>query len=199
MIASLNGKLIYSDNTAVVVECGGVGLKCFVTRNTLNSLPPLNDNIFLYTHLAVREDAMDLYGFKELDELNAFKLITSVNGVGAKIGIALLSEFTASRLCMSIAAGDAKMLTAASGVGIKLAQRIVLELKDKVGDISGVDSVDIGVVTAARQNGASAEAIEALVSLGYSKSEASLAVGRLDGNQPAGELIKQALKSLSRR
>lgn len=199
MIASLNGKLIYSDSAAVVVECGGVGLKCFVTKNTLNNLPRTGENIFLYTHLAVREDAMDLYGFKELDELNAFKLITSVNGVGAKIGIALLSEFTASRLCMSIAAGDAKMLTAASGVGIKLAQRIVLELKDKVGNVSGVDTADIEIISASRGSSNSSEAIEALVSLGYSKSEASLAVGKLDGNLPSGELIKQALKSLSRR
>lgn len=199
MIASLNGKLVYSDSTSVVVECGGVGLKCFVTKNTLDNLPGTGEDIFLYTHLAVREDAMDLYGFKELDELNAFKLITSVNGVGAKIGIALLSEFTASRLCMSIAAGDAKTLTAASGVGIKLAQRIVLELKDKVANISGVDTADIEVISATRSSNNSSEAIEALVSLGYSKSEAALAVGRLDGNLPSGELIKQALKSLSRR
>ena len=198
MIASLNGKLIYSDISSVIVECGGVGLKCFVTKSTLYNLPKIGENIFLYTHMVVREDAMDLYGFKELDELNTFKLITSVNGVGAKIGIALLSEFTSSRLCMCIATGDAKSLTAASGVGIKLAQRIVLELKDKVGDISPetITASDFSVVT--KQSGAASEAIEALVSLGYTKSEATQAVSKLDNTISSGELIKQALKSLSR-
>ena len=198
MIASLNGKLIYSDISSVIVECGGVGLKCFVTKSTLYNLPKTGENIFLYTHLAVREDAMDLYGFRELDELNTFKLITSVNGVGAKIGIALLSEFTSSRLCMCIATGDAKSLTAASGVGIKLAQRIVLELKDKVGDISPetITASDFSVAT--KTSGAVSEAIEALVSLGYSKSESTQAVTKCDGNLSSGELIKQALKLLSR-
>lgn len=198
MIASLNGKLIYSDISSVIVECGGVGLKCFVTKSTLYNLPKIGENIFLYTHLAVREDAMDLYGFRELDELNTFKLITSVNGVGAKIGIALLSEFTSTRLCMCIATGDAKSLTAASGVGIKLAQRIVLELKDKVGDISPetVTASDFAVVT--KSSGAASEAVEALVALGYSKSEATQAVAKCDGNLSSGELIKQALKLLSR-
>lgn len=136
MIASLRGKLIYTDNTSAVVECGGVGLRCTVTKNTLYRLPPKGSEVFLYTHLAVREDSLDLYGFESEAELNAFKLITSVNGVGAKLGIAILSEFEADRLTVYIASGDAKALTAASGVGIKLAQRIVLELKDKVGAIA---------------------------------------------------------------
>ncbi len=198
MIASLRGKYIYSDTTAVVVECGGVGYKCFVTKNTLYRLPEKNSEIFLYTHLVVREDAMDLYGFSDLEELNAFKLITSVNGVGAKIGIAILSEFTADKLMLAIASNDAKTLTAASGVGIKLAQRIVLELKDKVGTVEMSDNSDIKAVANANSNSSASEAIEALVSLGYTKGEASLAVARLDGNLPTDELIKQALKNLAR-
>ena len=155
--------------------------------------------MFLYTHLVVREDAMDLYGFADLEELNAFKLITSVNGVGAKIGIAILSEFTASQLILSIAGNDAKTLTAASGVGIKLAQRIVLELKDKVGNAVTGDSMEVASVRKAVANTSSAEAIEALVALGYSKTEASTTVGRLDSNLSTDELIKQALKVLARR
>ena len=83
MIASLRGKLLYSDETTVIVECSGVGFKCTVTKNTLNNLPKKGEEIFLNTHMAVREDAMDLYGFCDMDELSAFKLITSVNGVGA--------------------------------------------------------------------------------------------------------------------
>ena len=116
----------------MVIECSGVGLKCFVTKNTLYNLPEKNSEIFLFTHLAVREDSMDLYGFSSAEELDAFKLITSVNGVGAKIGIAILSEFTPSNLYLAIASNDAKTITRAAGVGIKLAQRIVLELKDKI-------------------------------------------------------------------
>lgn len=198
MIASLRGKFLYSDQTSVVIECAGVGYKCFVTKNTLYNLPPVGDEMFLYTHLAVREDAMDLYGFADLEELNAFKLITSVNGVGAKIGIAILSEFTASQLILAIASNDAKTLTAAAGVGIKLAQRIVLELKDKVGSAVVSDSISVTNVAKAVSNTASAEAIEALTALGYTKSEAAAVVGRLDGTLSTEELIKQGLKALAR-
>ena len=199
MIASLRGKLIFSDTSSVVLECGGVGFRCVVTRTTLNRLPRIGEELFLYTHFSVREDSMDLYGFSELEELQAFKLITSVNGVGPKIGIAILSEFSADRLTLYIASGDAKALTSASGVGIKLAQRIVLELKDKMGDLGVAASADVAAVGNAVASSSSAEAVEALVSLGYSKSEASLAVGKLDSTLPADELIKQALKSLARR
>ena len=199
MIATLNGKLIIKELNYVVVECGGVGLKCFITQNTHATVGNIGDNVFLYTFLSVREDALDLYGFAENSELEVFKLITSVSGVGSKIGLAILSEFTPDKIMLYIASGDAKSLTAASGVGIKLAQRIVLELKDKVGNISVGDmSFDVKAVGNTTANNSSKEAIEALVSLGYSQSEASLAVGRLDPSLDTNELIKQALKSLAR-
>ena len=152
----------------------------------------------LYTYLSVREDAMDLYGFKDLDELEAFKLITSVNGVGAKIGLALLSEFTASQLTLYIVSNDSKALTAATGVGLKLAQRIVLELKDKVGSLQTGDEIVIKAVGNATANTNTKEAVSALVSLGYTQSEASLAVGKLDPTLSTEELIKGALKTLAR-
>ncbi len=199
MIATLNGKLIIKELNYAVIECGGVGLKCFITHNTHSKLGNIGDNVFLYTHLAVREDALDLYGFYESGELEVFKLITSVSGVGSKIGLAVLSEFSPDKILLYIASGDAKSLTAASGVGLKLAQRIVLELKDKVGGISVGDmSFDVKAVGNATANTSSKEAIEALVSLGYSQSEASLAVGRLDPSLNTNDLIKQALKSLAR-
>lgn len=199
MIATLNGKLIIKELNYVVVECGGVGLKCFVTQNTHATVGNIGDTVFLHTYLAVREDALDLYGFADSAELETFKLITSVSGVGSKIGLAILSEFTADKIMLYIASGDAKSLTAAAGVGIKLAQRIVLELKDKVGSISAGDtSIDVKAVGNATAHSASREAIEALVSLGYTQSEASLAVGRLDPSLDTNELIKQALKSLAR-
>lgn len=199
MIATLNGKLIIKELNYVVVECGGVGIKCFVTQHTHSTVGNIGDNVFLYTYLVVREDALDLYGFSDNGELEVFKLITSVSGVGSKIGLAILSEFTADKIMLYIASGDAKSLTAASGVGIKLAQRIVLELKDKVGSVSlGDASIDVKSVGNATANSFSKEAIEALVSLGYTQSEASLAVGRLDQSLDTNELIKQALKSLAR-
>lgn len=199
MIATLNGKLIIKELNYTVVECGGVGLKCFITQNTHQAIGNVGDNVFLYTHLSVREDALDLYGFSDSSELEVFKLITSVSGVGSKIGLAILSEFTPDKIMLYIASGDAKSLTAASGVGIKLAQRIVLELKDKVGNIpTGTSSFDVKAIGNAAVNSSSKEAIEALVSLGYTQSEASLAVGRLEQTLDTNELIKQALKSLAR-
>ena len=198
MIASVRGKLIYTDTACAVVECGGVGYKCFVTKNTLYNLPQKGEEVFLHTYLAVREDAMDLYGFRDIEELDAFKLVTSVNGVGAKMGLALLSEFTASQLTLYVASGDYKALTAASGVGPKLAQRIVLELKDKVGSLQSGDTLVIKAVGNATVNSNTKEAVSALVSLGYTQSEASLAVGKLDPAPSTEDLIKQALKTLAR-
>lgn len=198
MIASVRGKLIFTDNSCAIVECGGVGYKCFVTKNTLYNLPQKDSEVMLYTFLSVREDAMDLYGFKELEELEAFKLVTSVNGVGAKMGLALLSEFTASQLTLYIASNDYKALTAASGVGPKLAQRIVLELKDKVGSLQTGDTIELKAVGNATLNSNTKEAVSALVSLGYTQSEASLAVGKCDPALSTEELIKQALKTLAR-
>lgn len=199
MIATLNGKLIIKELNYIVVECGGVGFKCFVTQNTHATVGNIGDNVFLHTYLAVREDALDLYGFADNSELEVFKLIISVSGVGSKIGLAILSEFTPDKILLYIASGDAKSLTAAAGVGIKLAQRIILELKDKVGGLSlGDVSLNVNAVGNAVTHTATKEAIEALVSLGFTQSEASLAVGRLDQALDTNELIKQALKLLAK-
>ncbi|MBR2039812.1 MAG: Holliday junction branch migration protein RuvA [Clostridia bacterium] len=197
MIATLRGNLLYSDLTSLIVECGGVGFKCTTTSATLGSLPNIGDEIFLYTYMAVREDAMDLFGFSTVEEMEAFKMIISVNGVGPKIGIALLSEFTPSQLYLYIGSNDAKALTSANGVGIKLAQRIVLELKDKVEKIGYISSADLKP-KAKPQKSTSDEAVAALMSLGYTKGEASLAVGKIEEDLPTDELIKQALKLLAR-
>jgi len=199
MIASLRGKLIDKDNTCAVVECAGVGMRCFITAVTSAALPPLGNEVFLYTHLSVREDAFDLYGFLSRGEMEAFKLITTVSGVGAKIGLALLSQFTSDRLLLCIASGDSRSLTAASGVGTKLAQRIVLELKDKVGALASDNGLaEVVSVGNATKNTNASEAIEALTSLGYTQSEAAMAVGKHDPALSPEELIKLALKSLAR-
>ena len=198
MIYSLRGKLIYTDNIAVVVECAGVGYKCTVSYNTLRELPELNSEVFLFTHLNVREDAVDLFGFATSDELDWFKRLTSVNGVGPKAAISILSELSSEKLTLAIAAGDTKSLTRASGVGPKMAQRIVLELKDKVVKSMG-ESNDgqVNVFSASNVNdSALTESIAALVALGYSQSEAASAVAGQDLTQPVDEIIKKELKRL---
>ncbi len=197
MIASLRGKLIGSDTQSVVVECGGVGMRCFTTLKTIGTLPKLGSEVFLYTHLSVREDALDLYGFATEAELSCFKLITSVNGVGSKIGIAILSEFSPEQVSLFIASADAKSLSKASGVGPKLANRIILELKDKVG-ASNAELPALAGVAAAADRTNTKDAIDALMSLGFTRSEASLAVGKLDPEMSTEMLIREALKTLSR-
>lgn len=196
MIYSLHGKLLMTDMYSVVVECGGVGFRCRATLNTIGKMPGKGEEVFLYTHLAVREDAMDLYGFATTEELECFKLITSISGVGPKVGLSILSEFSPDRLAFYISTGDAKAITAASGVGGKLAQRIVLELKDKMGaDLSGVGKGAASAATPAA-NSNTADAVAALISIGYTAADASAAISKLDPTLPADTLIKQALKKL---
>ena len=148
----------------------------------------------------MREDALDLFGFLTQGELNCFKLLTGISGVGPKVGIAILSELTPENVALAAAAGDSKRFTKASGVGPKLAQRIVLELKDKVKSLSAsglnMEELQAGGPSA---SGSAAQAVEALVTLGYSPSDAAAAVGRLDSALPPEELIRLALKSFGSR
>lgn len=199
MIYSLKGTLIFSDISTAVVECAGVGYGCRITLNTYRRLPDVGKEVFLHTFMVVREDAMELYGFYESSELNCYKMLTLVNGVGAKAAISMLSEFTPDQVALYIATGDAKSLTKASGIGAKIAQRIVLELKDKVGSVDLGSSVEIKAAGVASESGGAAEAVGALVALGYSQGEASLTVGRLDSRLSVDELIRGALKALSRQ
>ena len=200
MIYSLRGKLIYSDNQSFVIECGGVGYRCAATLKTLAKLPANNENTFVYTLMNVREDSVDLFGFYDKEELEMFKLVTSVNGVGAKIGIAILSEYTCEQFALYVSSGDAKALTKATGVGAKLAQRIVLEIKDKISTSSSVGDLGGGIsLENAKTTSKSKEAVEALVALGYSQSDAVSTVSKIDGDLSTSEIIKEALKLMSRR
>ena len=199
MISSLKGKLIYSDKDTAVVECGGVGFRCNIGFTTFSKLPPINSELFLHTYMSVKEDSIDLYGFLGVNELECFKKLISVSGVGPKMGIALLSEFTPDKIMLYIATGDSKSLTAASGVGNKLAQRIVLELKDKATSIDLSGNNNIGAIATAIENSNSKETVAALITLGFSQSEASVVVGRLDQTLSTEEMLKAALKELSRR
>lgn len=155
--------------------------------------------VTLFTHLNVREDALDLFGFADKSELEFFRLLTGISGVGPKAALAILSELTPEKLAVCIMSGDSKAITRAQGVGAKIAQRVVMELKDKLGAadllLSGEDAQAAGAASASSN---AADAVSALVALGYQRSDASLAVGRLDSSLDTEELIRQALKSLGK-
>ena len=138
MIYSLSGKLTYVSEQFVVIECGGVGFKCFTSLNTAKTVGSVGSAVSLFTHLSVKEDALDLYGFATHDELDCFRLLISVSGVGPKAAVSVLSELSPQKLALAVAAGDVKAITKANGVGKKIAERIALELKDKlVGTVGG--------------------------------------------------------------
>ena len=200
MIYSLNGKLIFFDLAFAVVECGGVGYKCNASLKTIAALPKVGEQVFLYTHMNVREDAVDLFGFATVEEMKCFKTLTSVNGVGAKVGIAILSEFTPDYIYTFISSGDDKSLTAAAGVGPKLAQRIVLELKDKVGKAPtelAATGKEISSIESKLPVNNAQKAVSALVSLGFLQVEARRAISNLDPTMSVEDMIKQALTLLS--
>ena len=197
MIYSLRGTLIYTDANSAVVECAGVGYKCTATHKTLAQLPKCGNEVMLYTYMAVREDSVDLYGFYDSQELDFFKLIISVNGIGPKLGISILSDFTPEQLAFFITTGDAKSISKANGVGAKTAQRIVLELKDKISK-EDLSSGVIEPVGNAEIHKNASEAIEALVSIGFTQGEAAKAVSRFSEETPVEQIIKEVLKSISK-
>lgn len=197
MIYNLRGTLTYCDQNFAVVECGGVGFKCFTTLTTLREIGKVGSEVNLYTHLSVREDAMDLFGFASKEELESFRLLISVSGIGPKAAVAILSEMTPDRLAVCIASGDAKMLTKAQGVGKKTAERVVLELKDKMGAIGSSD-VAAAAAAGAAEGTDSAEAVQALVALGYTQSDAAVVIGRLDPSLSVDEMIRMGLKELAK-
>ena len=197
MFYSLTGTLILKDTSIAVIVCGGVAFRCYTTLNTIKELPQPGETATLYTYLNVKEDALDLYGFYTPAELEIYKILIGVNGVGPKVGIAILSAFTPDRLSFIISSGDAKSLTQAGGVGPKLAQRIVLELKDKVS--GGADGEVLSDLASSAQGGAVAEAINALTSLGYTHNEATNALAGVNPDLSVEEIIKAALKNLAGR
>lgn len=199
MFYSLTGTVVHKEEQFVALSCGGVAFKCFTTRNTLAALALKSENVTLYTHLNVREDALDLFGFYTEEELDAFKLLTGVSGVGPKAGLAILSELTPDRFAVAVASGDSKAISAANGVGPKIASRIIMELKDKISSASFISEENAELTSSVAQNSKKSnvsEATAALVSLGYSQSEASAALSKLSPELSAEELIKAALKNM---
>lgn len=200
MLYSVRGKLIYTTTSTAVVECGGVGYNCQTTINTLKALK-LNTEVTLFTYLNVREDAVELFGFATKTELETFKTLISVSGVGPKAGLAILSELTPEQVAVAIASNDIKSITRAQGVGKKIAQRIILELKDKLAKAVGGDS-DISEITGVAANVASgnvSKAIEALGVLGYQPSDVTPVLAAFDSSLPVEQLIAMTLKQMGRQ
>ncbi len=200
MIYCLSGKIVKKSLDSVVISCAGVGYLAAVPASVAAALPAPGGEATLYTVMNVTENDVSLFGFATEAQRESFLLLTSVSGVGPKVGVAILNVLQPDRIALAISAGDHKAFTAASGVGPKLAQRIVLELKDKVGRglVDGVQLSDVSGAAAAPAAGA-AQAIAALVSLGYSQSEAALAVARADETLPVEEIIKVALRGMAGR
>lgn len=203
MFYSLTGKIIKTDESSVALLCGGVGFKCNTTQNTLESIRRISSSeATLFTYLNVREDALDLFGFYTEQELDAFKLLISVSGVGPKAALAILSQLTPDSFAVAVSSGDTKAITAANGVGPKLAQRIIMELKDKIAGVSFISAESSSIstaVSAANSISNTAEAISALTALGYSQTEASVAVSKLSPELSVEDLIKGALKNMTLR
>lgn len=203
MLYSVRGTLIHMEPNLVVVECAGVGYALRTTANSMSRQPEIGRETMLYTHLYVREDAVELFGFASLNELNCFQMLISVSGVGPKAALSILSNVTPEQFAICVATGDSKAFTASKGIGLKTAQRIVLELKDKItneqleGGVSSSNPSLAGGVAAGKGN--LSEAISALVVLGYPQQQAAGAVAALDGSLPVEELIKTALKALAGR
>ena len=202
MIYCLTGKIVKKSMNAVVLSCGGVGYYAQCPASVAGALPGVGQETTIYTVMSVTENDVSLYGFATEEQQACFEMLTAVSGVGPKVGLAILSVMEPERVALAISAGDHKAFKAASGVGPKLAQRIVLELKDKVakGFVDGISLEDVAGASAqtpAAQS--SSQAIAALVSLGYSQSEAALAVSKIDATLPVEEIIKLALRGMAGR
>lgn len=196
MIYAVHGKVEHTEPYLAVIDTGGV---CYAVNTSLQSLSRLNkgESARMYTYLYLREGICDLYGFISREELSSFKLLIGISGVGPRAAVSILSASTPEKLALAVITGDEKALTTAPGIGKKLAQRIILELKDKL-------SRDVAAASSSAGNAiyepgdAFSEAQAALCVLGYSPVEAAMAVKGLDGALTLEEIIRQALKRMSK-
>ena len=194
MFYYVNGPVAELEPGLAVIDCGGVGYACATTNYTLSQLKK-GVPAKLYTYLNVREDAMELFGFADQSELRSFKLLISVSGVGPRAALAILSAVTPQQLALAVVTGDEKALTAANGIGKKIAQRVILELKDKLAAEEAIPSGKGGVSMAAA--GKKSEATAALAVLGYGSAEIAAALKDIDMDALSLEdVIRQALKKM---
>lgn len=199
MFHHIKGKVFHVDPNRVVLDNGGVGYSINTSFFSASAVKKGEEALF-YTYLHVREDAMELYGFATEEELSCYKMLTSISGVGPKAALAILSVVTPEKLALCVISEDEKALTKAPGVGKKLAQRIILELKDKLAksqlSVSGGAGVELPSPEV--NMGSAGEALAALTVLGYGRAEAAEALKGLDESLPVEELVRQCLKKLMR-
>ena len=196
MIYYVSGPVTVLEPGLAVIDCGGVGYGCRITAYTAGQLK-LNQNARLYVTESIREDAFDLYGFISKEEQRCYELLTSVNGVGPKAAMAILSAGGPQNFTLAVMTGDEKMLTAAQGVGKKIAQRIILELKDKLGGSSMELDFSGGPVSAPVQpSGNKFMAHAALQELGYSATEIHAALKGVDSSLSTEEMVRYALRAM---
>jgi len=196
MFYYIDGIVTLMDANLAVLDCGGVGYACHTTGYTLSQLQ-MGKKQKLFTYCHIKEDAFDIYGFSSREELNCFNRLIGVSGVGPKVALAILSSVTPSQFALAVMTGDEKTLTMAQGIGKKMAQRIILELKDKMsGEVPSYESNGIAVVPAAAGNKAT-EAAAALATLGYSQSEISVALKGVDVEHMSLEdIVRHALRAM---
>ena len=197
MFYYVNGPVAELEAGLAVIDCGGVGYACATTNYTLSQLKK-GERAKLYTYLNVREDAVELFGFASQSELRSFKMLIGVSGVGPKAALSILSSTTPQQLAMAVVMGDEKALTAAPGIGKKIAQRIILELKDKLAREQGsFDAGSGGPVLVPAQDNKAGEAAAALAVLGYGNQEIAAALKGIDmASLPLEEIIRQSLKKM---
>lgn len=198
MFYYIKGELVMTDPTSAVVDCGGIGYKMGVSKNTLARLTKRGEKVCLYTYFHVREDAVELLGFYTEAELEAFKLLITVSGVGPKAAMAILSVLTPEKFALAVTMGDTKAIAKASGVGSKTAARVVLELKDKIAKTLPVDTETGEVLPESDELvfGNTEEAISALTVLGYSRQEAQTALKGVDPLLSLEDMITAALRKM---
>lgn len=201
MYAYIKGELAEINTDHIVIEAGGIGYQVFISLQTFDYLPSVGENLKIYTYLYLREDAMILYGFLTKDDMELFKLLISVSGIGPKGGLAILSTLEADDLRFAILSGDAKAISKAPGVGGKTAQRVILELKDKLSleDAFEAKTEHVQKNVAAAGGSVKNDAVMALTALGYSSTESLKAVSAVEitEDMDVEEVLKAALKHLS--
>ena len=196
MLYYVNGTVTVLEPGLAVIDCGGVGYGCRVTAYTASQLK-LNQQAKLYVTESVREDAFELYGFSSREEQRCYELLTSVNGVGPKAAMAILSSGGPQNFTLAVMTGDEKMLTAAQGIGKKIAQRIILELKDKLGGSTVELDLSAGMGPVRPASGSAVSLAQAaLQELGYSPAEISAALKGADPNASTEELVRYALRAM---
>lgn len=196
MISFVNGKLHKIMDGYILVDNNGIGYKIFVSKRTIEKLPDENESFLIYTHMNVREDNISLYGFMTLEEINMYNLLKSVSGIASKSALSILDSFTPLELIMHITNDDDISISKAHGIGKKTAQRIILELKDKMKktamEMDDLSTVSYDDVSSSDKQ----DAIDALITLGYSKKESIEAVYQIDTtNKSTSDIISEALKS----